>query len=151
AADCRPSAPHQGFTGTRQAVHSHSVTCGQQPAQSGSNPLHARHRNWDRNRHRIRGSFIIRPIEVTCDKYRDRFPIAIATPIPTPIPRVVVLRTSCHFNRARERRSLPGPHDQRPCFYPAIRTGPRRISRENPVEAFEVTDWECRPRRAPGA
>jgi hypothetical protein len=32
AADCRPSAPHQGFTGTRQAVHSHSVTCGQQSA-----------------------------------------------------------------------------------------------------------------------
>ena len=32
AADCRPSAPHQGFTGTRQAVHCHSVTCGRQPA-----------------------------------------------------------------------------------------------------------------------
>jgi len=41
AADCRPSAPHQGFTGTRQAVHSHSVTCGQQSALCEAGQCHA--------------------------------------------------------------------------------------------------------------
>jgi len=45
AADCRPSAPHQGFTVNRQAMHSRSHMCETASATRGQ--LHIRRRRWD--------------------------------------------------------------------------------------------------------
>ena len=38
-ADCRPSAPHQGLPGNRQAVHTHSLTYGQKPEPGRETPV----------------------------------------------------------------------------------------------------------------
>jgi len=82
-ADCQTSAPHQAFTGNKHAAHSHSLTCGQQPARREENPRH------DRNRDRYRNRPLVAAGINQAASNAAILPIANATAIPMPtfIPR----------------------------------------------------------------